>query len=246
MSDSIPIFFDFGGTLVDTLEVTRQVFKEALGKDFPSTKIKQMYKDASRKGQSMSMFFKYPVNPIKLLIKKNKLASLQKKKFMEIVELYPEMQETLLKIKELDENISLILVTQNPLMEDETAANILMEKLFGEDNPFDQLLAGDDKFELIVHNFDPDAIARGIFVGDLPNDVYVSEMLKIPCYGVTWGYSDEGELSTPFIVDEISELIEMVEDHIEDLEGELSEEIEEIEFEEIEFDETDDFELVDE
>jgi hypothetical protein len=71
-------------------------------------------------------------------------------------------------------------------------------------------------------------------------------MLKIPCYGVTWGYSDEGELSTPFIVDEISELIEMVEDHLEDLKGELSEEIEEIEFEEIEFDETDDFELVDE
>ena len=118
--------------------------------------------------------------------------------------------------------------------------------LFGEDNPFDQLLAGDDKFELIVHNFDPDAIARGIFVGDLPNDVYVSEMLKIPCYGVTWGYSDEGELSTPFIVDEISELIEMVEDHLEDLKGESSEEIEEVEFEEIEFDETDDFELVDE
>jgi len=86
MSDTIPIFFDFGGTIVDTLEVTRRVFKEALGKDFPSSKIKQMYKDTSSKGQSMSMFFKYPVNPLKLLVKRNKLVKLQRDIFMDVVE----------------------------------------------------------------------------------------------------------------------------------------------------------------
>ncbi len=246
MSDSIPIFFDFGGTLVDTLEVTRRVFKEALGKDFPSSKIKQMYKDTSSKGQSMSMFFKYPVNPVKLLVKRNKLVSLQREIFMEVVELYPQIQETLEKIKKLDKNILLIMVTQNPMMENKEDSLKLMKRLFGDNNPFDQILAGEDKLELIVHNFDPDDIARGVFVGDLPNDVYVSEMLRIPCFGVTWGYSDPGELATPFIVDEIPELVEMIKDHLEDLEEDTSEEIGEIEFEEIEFDDSDDFELISE
>jgi phosphoglycolate phosphatase-like HAD superfamily hydrolase len=244
MSDTIPIFFDFGGTLVDTLEVTRRVFKEALGKDFPSSKIKQMYKDTSSKGQSMTMFFKYPVNPVKLLVKRNKMVKLQRDIFMEVVELYPGVQETLEKIKDMDKNISLILVTQNPLMENEEDTLKLMERLFGDNHPFDKILAGEDKFDLIVHNFDSDVIARGIFIGDLPNDVYVSEMLKIPCFGVLWGYSDEKELSTPFIVSEIPELIEMVEDHLEDLKEDLVEEIGEIEFEEIDLD-SDDFELID-
>lgn len=244
MSNTIPIFFDFGGTLVDTLEVTRLVFKQALGKDFPNSKIKQMYKDTSSKGQSMSMFFKYPVNPVKLLVKRNKLISLQREIFMETVELYDDIKETLYKIKKLDKNISLILVTQNPLLENEEDSKILMERLFGEDNPFDQILAGEDKFDLIVLNFDSDIIARGIFVGDLPNDVYVAELLKIPCFGVTWGYSDSEELKTPFIVEEIPTLIEMVKDHLEDLKEDTKETVEEIEFEEIDFEDNDDFELI--
>ncbi len=246
MSDTIPIFFDFGGTIVDTLEVTRRVFKEALGKDFPSSKIKQMYKDTSSKGQSMSMFFKYPVNPLKLLVKRNKLVKLQRDIFMDVVELYPEIQETLEKIKKLDDNISLIMVTQNPMLENEEDSFKLMERLFGKNNPFDQILAGEDKFDLIVHNFDPDVIAKGVFVGDLPNDVYVSDLLKIPCFGVSWGYSDENELSTPFIVNEIPELVEMVKDHLEDLDEDPEEEIGEIEFDETEFEDKDDFELVSE
>ena len=130
------------------------------------------------------------------------------------------------------------------MLENEDDSSKLMERLFGKTNPFDQILAGEDKFDLVVHNFDPDVIARGVFVGDLPNDVYVAEMLKIPCFGVTWGYSDSKELSTPFIVENISELVEMVEDHLEDLKESPLEEIGEIEFEEIEFEDSDDFELI--
>ncbi|MEE9411090.1 MAG: hypothetical protein V3V41_09205 [Candidatus Heimdallarchaeota archaeon] len=73
MNNRIPIFLDFGGTLVDTLEITKEIFKEVLGKDMTSSQMIKMYKDASKKRRmSMYMFFKYPVNPFKLLLKQKK------------------------------------------------------------------------------------------------------------------------------------------------------------------------------
>lgn len=237
MKDRIPIFFDFGGTLVDTIEMTKYIFREALGKDFTTDQIIKMYKDASKKRMSMYMFFKYPVNPVKLLLKQKKMRNMQKESFLKTSELFPGAKETLLKIKEI-ENVFLVLVTQNPLMEDEESRDKILTKLFGSENPFDLILAGEDKLNLITSHFDSETILDGVIVGDLPNDVYVADILKIPCYGVTWGYSDEVELDTPFIVDEFSELLGMVKEHLVDLaEGKTDEELEEIEFEEIEFDE---------
>ncbi len=244
MIEDIPLFFDFGGTLVDTLEVTRKAFKQTLGTDYTPDQIKQMYKDASQKRMSMSLLTKYKVNPIKLAIKQKQLKVAQQEIFLDTIKLNDNVKETLNKIKAINPNLKLILVTQNPMMEDEDYSKEAMKKLFGKKHPFDQILAGEDKFNLIVHNFDPDVIAKGVFIGDLPNDVYIAEMLKIPCFGVTWGYSDENELKTPFIVDTIEELFEMVKDHIEDLKEEKDEEIEEIEFEDIELD-SDNFELID-
>ena len=237
MKDRIPIFFDFGGTLVDTLEMTKYIFKEALGKDFTTDQIIKMYKDASKKRMSMYMFFKYPVNPVKLLLKQKKMKNMQKESFLKTSELFPSAKETLWKIKELD-NVFLVLVTQNPLMEDEESRGKIINKLFGNENPFDLILAGEDKLNLITSHFDSETLLNGVIIGDLPNDVYVADILKIPCYGVTWGYSDEAELDTPFIADEFPELLDMVKDHLIDLEeGRVEEELEEIKFEEIEFNE---------
>ena len=243
MSEEIPLFFDFGGTLVDTIEVTRRAFNEVLGADYTTEDIKQMYNDASQKRQSISLLTKYKVNPAKLAIKQKKLRERQKELFMDTITLKKNAQEVLKKIKDLNKNLRLILVTQNPMMEDEEYASRAMQKLFQGENPFDFILAGEDKFQLIVHNIDPDILARGVLIGDLPNDVYVAEMLKIPCFGVTWGYSNEGDLHTPFIADEIEHLYDMVQDHIEDLKETKEEEIEEIEFDDYDLDDND-FELI--
>ncbi|MCG3215226.1 MAG: HAD family hydrolase [Candidatus Heimdallarchaeota archaeon] len=235
MNNRIPIFLDFGGTLVDTLEITKEIFKEVLGKDMTSSQMIKMYKDASKKRRmSMYMFFKYPVNPFKLLLKQKKMRSMQKEMFLKTAELVPGAIETLSTIKKL-ENIYLVLVTQNPLMEDEETRKKIIQKLFKNKNPFDLILAGVDKVNLISSNFDSETIQKGVIIGDLPSDVYVAEILKIPCYGVTFGYSEEEELNTPFIADDFSELYEMIKDHIEDLEeGSQEDKIEEIEFTELE------------
>lgn len=246
MSEIIPIFIDFGGTLVDTINITVDVFEEVLGKKFTHRQVKTMFKDASKRRMSMYMFFKYPVNPIKLFFKRKKLREIQKEKFLEMEKLVPGAKDTLLKIKKL-KNIELVLVTQNPTMQEEETAQRILQNLFGKEVPFDFLLTGEDKVELIATNYDTETISRGVFIGDLPNDVRVAQILSIPCFGVTWGYSDEEELDTPFLVDEFSELYEMIKDHIEDLREDKSkdEEVIEINFDE-EFKELkDDYELAD-
>ncbi len=247
MVEKVPIFVDFGGTLVDTISITAEVFEEVLGKKFSNEQIKKMYKDASKKRMSMYMFFKYPVNPIKLFLKRKKLRELQIEKFLEIKKLIPKAKETLQKIKKL-KNIELILVTQNPTMEDEDVATKVLQNLFGEDIPFDFLLAGEDKVELIATHYDTETISRGVMIGDLPNDVYVAKILQIPCFGVTWGYSDENELDTPFIAEEAPELFDLVKDHLEDLkeDKERDNDIEEFDFDESIPELEKDYELVDE
>lgn len=247
MEEKVPIFVDFGGTLVDTISITVEVFEEVLGKKFSHDQVKKMYKESSRKRMSMFLFFKYPVNPIKLRLRKKKLLQLQMKKFLELNKLIPESKETLKKIKKL-KNIELVLVTQNPTMQDEEVANKVLQNLFGDDMPFDLLLAGEDKVELIATHYDTETISRGVFIGDLPNDVYVAKILQIPCFGVTWGYSEEKELDTPFIAYEAPELLDLVKDHLEDLkeDKEKDEAIEEIEFDESFPELKKDYELIDE
>ncbi len=237
MEKLIPIFFDFGGTVVDTIKITSAVFKKAFGKEFSRKQIIQMYKDASRKRMSMYMFFKYPVNPIRLLLNKRKLEKLQKEIFIEKIQLVPQAKDTLSKIRKI-EDLILVIVTQNPTMANKEYSDKVLKKLFGKNNPFDIVLSGEDKLSLITDNFDTESISKGVLIGDLPNDVIVADMLKIPCFGAVWGYSDESEMDTHFIVDEFSELYDMILDHIEDLKEDAQKEdqLEEIEFDETEFD----------
>ncbi|MCG3227032.1 MAG: HAD hydrolase-like protein [Candidatus Heimdallarchaeota archaeon] len=232
MNDKIPIFIDFGGTLVDTIEITRLMFKKALNRSFSNEQIIKMYKEASSRRMSMMLFFKYPVNPIKLMLNKKKLRRIQEELFLNEVKLHPKAKETLEKIKKHGE-FTLILVTQNPTMEDEEQSKQIIKKLFGNKNPFELILAGEDKTTMISNHFNTESISKGIFIGDLPNDILNAEMLGIPCIGVTWGYSSESELETPYIAEDFEELYELVIDHLEDLkEDSAEEELEEIEFEE--------------
>jgi phosphoglycolate phosphatase-like HAD superfamily hydrolase len=232
MEDKVPLFIDFGGTLVDTIEITKSMFKKALNRTFTNEQIIKMYKDASKRRASMTLFFKYPVNPIKLLLNQKKMRVIQEELFLTEVKLHPNAKETLEKIKKKGD-FSLILVTQNPMMENEENSEKIMERLFGNKNPFDLILAGEDKTELILSNFKAEEISKGVFIGDLPNDILNAEMLNIPSIGVTWGYSEETELDTPYIADDFADLFDLINEHLEDLEEDTAEEeIEEIEFEE--------------
>ncbi|MHA1685871.1 MAG: HAD family hydrolase [Candidatus Heimdallarchaeaceae archaeon] len=213
---TIPVFMDFSGTLVDTIEITRRVFSEALGKKFTSEQIKQLYKDATKRRTPMYLFFKYPVNPIRLLLNKRKMRKLQEKYFFTDLQLHAGIKDVLLKIKQI-KHVILVLLTANTLLQDEKLANELLNKIFEGEHPFDYILAGEDKVDVIMHSFDSDTIANGIIVGDLPSDVQSAQILKIPCIGVTWGYSVASELETPFHAHDPEELVELINDHVLDI-----------------------------
>jgi phosphoglycolate phosphatase-like HAD superfamily hydrolase len=232
MSEKILVFIDFGGTLVDTIEITKSMFKKTLNRNFSNEQIIKMYKDASQRRMSMMLFFRYPVNPLKLMLNRNKMRMIQEELFLTEAKLHPNAKQTIEKLNKQD-RFSLILVTQNPMMENKEHSDKIMKRLFGSKNPFELILAGEDKTALINNHFSSDSISKGIFVGDLPNDVLNAEMLSIPCIGVTWGYSKETELNTPYIAMDFDELYELINDHFEDLlEDTAEEDIEEIEFEE--------------
>lgn len=234
----IPVFFDFGGTIADTVGIVQAVFKQSINKEMSREEIIQMYKDASKKGISMKLFFKYPVNPIKLLSKRKMIRTLQRELFISEIKLQEGITELLEKIQKI-EGLQMILVTQNPLFENEEASAEILEKLFGDKVPFEQVLAGEDKMTVINENFDSDIVLSGILIGDLPNDIQAADFLNIPCIGVTWGYSSENELDTPYIADTFDDLYELIQDHVDDIKEDrarLHKDEDEIEFtEDVEF-----------
>lgn len=234
----IPVFFDFGGTIADTVGIVQAVFKQSVNKEMSRDEVIQMYKDVSKKGMSMSMFFKYPVNPIKLLSKRKKMRTLQRELFASKIKLQEGIIEFLEKVQKIDD-LQMILVTQNPLFENEETSAEILEKLFGDSVPFEQVLAGEDKMVVINENFDSDIILSGVLIGDLPNDVQAAEFLDIPCIGVTWGYSSENELDTPYIADTFDDLYALIQDHVDDImedRARLHKDDDEIEFtEDVEF-----------
>ncbi len=212
----IPVFFDFGGTIADTVGIVQAVFKQSVNKELSRDEVIQMYKDASKKGVSMKLFFKYPVNPIKLLSKRKKMRTLQQELFTSEIKLHEGIIEFLEKVQKI-EDLQMILVTQNPLFENEETSEEILEKLFGDKVPFEKVLAGEDKMTVINENCDSDSILSGVLVGDLPNDVQAADFLNIPCIGVTWGYSLETELDTPYIADTYDDLYELIKDHVDDI-----------------------------
>ncbi len=230
----IPVFVDFGGTLGDSIEITRKVFKQVFDKDLTKKQIKQFFLDTKKHNrQSMYLFFKYPINPIKLLLKKKQIRKKQRELFEKYITLYPDIKKTFEKIKEI-EGIVLILVTRNPIFEDKTLGKKILNSLFGE-NPFEYMLSAEDKFDKISKHFPIEQIQKGVFIGDSPDDAYVADLLNIPFYGVSWGYNPPSELKTPFIAYEPLDLYNMVIDHKKDIEESLSlyskDEVDEVDFE---------------
>ena len=170
--------------------------------------------------------------------KRKKMRTLQRELFTSKIKLQEGITELLEKIQKI-EGLQMILVTQNPMFENEETSAEILEKLFGDKVPFEKVLAGEDKMTVINENFDSDILLSGILIGDLPNDIQAADFLSIPCIGVTWGYSSENELDTPYIADTFDDLYELIQDHVDDIKEDrarLHKDDDEIEFtEDVEF-----------
>ncbi len=213
ISERTPIFWDLGGTLMDTVEVSKAAIKSVLGKDLSSEQMKKLYKDLIKSKRGISLFFKWPVISVKLSLQKKKIIQIEKELFLTHTQLVPGAKEFFKQLINHKELINII-VTQNPHLINEYYAEKLLTSLFdGEPHPFDFVLAGKNKFELVINRFDSQTIAKGIFVGDMNNDMLVAKNLRIPGIGVSWGYSNAAELETALFAKDFDELYEIIVNH---------------------------------
>jgi len=208
--EKIPIFFDFGGTIVDNIKVGQLTFNTLFNKNLSIDEVKAMYQVMSKK---FSLdFFRLPINPLLLLLKRKKFTSLQNELIFQHAKLFPSSAEFLFNLKEREE-LELVIVTQNPQLKDTEFVDRLFRKLFNSDHPFDYVLSDLDKIKAIKENFSDNQISKSLFIGDLQNDMNIAKKLGIPGIGVAWGYAD-GKLDAHSIVDNFESLLFLIDNHL--------------------------------
>ena len=208
--EKIPIFFDFGGTIVDNIKVGQISFNTVFNKNLSVDDVKAMYQVMSKKFSLE--FFRLPINPFRILLKRKKFLSLQNDLIFQHAKLFPSAAEFLFNLKEREE-LELVIVTQNPQLKDTEFVDRLFRKLFNSDHPFDYVLSDLDKIKTIKENFSDNQISKSLFIGDLQNDMNIAKKLGVPGIGVAWGYAD-GKLDAHSIVDNFESLLFLIDNHL--------------------------------
>jgi len=207
----IPIFFDFGGTIVDNIEVGRISFNSIFKKNLSVDETKSMYRNMSGK-INIKTLFRMPINPISMFLKRKELANLQNELIFQKAQLFPSSREFLFKLKDRNEFV-LVIVTQNPQLKSKQFVNSLFSKLFDTNHPFDFILSDFDKVKIIKKHFSADQISKSLFIGDLQNDMNIAKKLGVPGIGVAWGYAD-GKLKAHHIAKDFDSLYSLIDSHV--------------------------------
>ncbi|MHA1202084.1 MAG: HAD family hydrolase [Candidatus Heimdallarchaeaceae archaeon] len=209
--EKIPIFFDFGGTIVDNIKVAQISYNSIFKKNLSIDEIKLMYQIMSSR-TNLKDLLSLPINPLNILLKQKKLKNLQNKLIFQHAELFPSSREVLFKLKDKNE-VELVIVTQNPQLKNKEFVDKLLNKLFKTDHPFDQILSDYKKIRIIKQNFSESQISKSLFIGDLQNDMDIAKKLGIPGIGAAWGYSD-GKLNANFVVNDFESLYTLIDSHV--------------------------------
>ncbi len=203
------IFFDYSGTLVDTVQALSRTYTKFLGKDFPPEQVKSLYKDYPKMGK-VALLRKYKFNPLKFLFGGNKkLEELRKEEFLSSVRAFPGIPEVLMRLQKIV-NAKLAIVTHETELEEEDSRKIILQNI-GIPIDFDYYITDaknkENKFNEFIVN---QGISYGIFISDTQFDIEIGR--KNNCYtiGVTWGFSSREELDADFIISDPRELLQII------------------------------------
>ncbi|NHJ31787.1 MAG: hypothetical protein FK732_02885 [Asgard group archaeon] len=210
VKDETPwLFFDYSGTLVDTVNALSRTYKRFLGKEFPPDKVKSLYKDYPVLGK-VALMRKYKFNPIKHLFGgKSKINEIRKEEFWDGVRAFPGISEVLSRLQKIVK-AKLAIVTHETELEDEAEREKIFEK-FGIPIKFDAIITDDsnkkEKFDQFIEN---QGIIYGICIGDVQFDLDLGKTYGFSTIGVTWGFSSREELNADFVIDDPRELLQIV------------------------------------
>lgn len=209
MDDTPWIFFDYSGTLVDTVDALSRTYTKFLSRDFPPDQVKSLYKDFPKMSK-VALMRKYKFNPFKYLIGgKNKLEEIRKEEFWEGVRAFPGIPEVLMRLQKIV-NAKLAIVThETELLDPEERVKIFQR--FGIPIQFNEVIADssnkEENFDLLVQN---KGIAYGIIIGDNQFDIDLGKKHNFYTIGVTWGFSTRDEFIADFIIDDPREILQVV------------------------------------
>jgi len=203
------IFFDYSGTLVDTVNALANTYSKLLSMNFPHDNFKALYKDYPKLSK-IAIMRKYKFNPIKFIFGgKKKFEEIRKEEFWEHVRAFPGIPEVLLRLKKIV-NAKLAIATHETELEDpEERAKIFQQ--FGIPIQFDAIITDysnkEEKFSQFINER---GIQNGVFIGDTQFDLNLGIKHDLFTIGVTWGFSTQEEFTADYIIDDPREILQVV------------------------------------
>ena len=202
------IFFDYSGTLIDTLYPLSKTWTRFFGKEFPPDRVKSMLKDHSESNK-VSLIIKHRINPFRILGGRKKLNKIRNEEFENSVKVFPGISDMLLELRN-KKSVFLGIFTHDPELIDKENRSQLF-KQFGIPIEFDIIITDEkDKGKCLKTFIVKNSISNGIVVGDTQYDLNVGKNCKFKTIGVTWGFSSRDELIGDFVVENPEELLDVI------------------------------------
>lgn len=203
------IFFDYSGTLVDTVAALSQTWTRFLGREFPPEKVTAFYRDYPKLNK-VTLMIKYRINPVKFLFgNKKKFEEIRTEEFLKTVKTFPGISEMLQRLRK-STNAKLGLVTHEIQLQQEEKR----QKFFKQFNipiEFDALIIdGENKERAFDQFLEEKGITYGLLIGDTQFDINIGKKHELKTIGVTWGFSTEEELNADFIVEDPRRLLQLI------------------------------------
>jgi phosphoglycolate phosphatase len=210
IKDDTPwLFFDYSGTLVDTVNALSRTYTKFLGREFPTDDVKSLYKDYPKLGK-IALMRKYKFNPIKHLFGgKSKINEIRKEEFWDGVKAFPGIAEVLLRLQKIVQ-AKFGIVTHETELEDEAEREEIFQK-FGIPIEFDAIITDEsnkkEKFDQFIED---QGITYGICIGDTQFDLDLGKTHGFFTIGVTWGFSSREELLADYVISDPRELLQII------------------------------------
>jgi len=208
--DTTPwIFFDYSGTLVDTVRALAESYTAVLGREFTTEEVKSLYKDYPKMAK-LAIMRKYKINPLKYLFGGNKkFEAIRKEKFWEKVRAFPGIAEVLMRLKKLTKTKIAIVTHETEIQDEEKREEILQH--FGLPSVFEEVISDKKNKEEVFKNFVTEkGIKKAIFVGDTQFDLELGKSNGFYTIGVTWGFSSREEFNADYIIDDPREMLQII------------------------------------
>ncbi|MHA1353938.1 MAG: HAD family hydrolase [Candidatus Heimdallarchaeota archaeon] len=210
VKESAPwIFFDYSGTLVDTVNALSRAYTRFLGKEFPQDRVKGLYKDYP-KMSNIAIMRKYKLNPFKYLAGgKDKFEVVRKEEFMTGVRAFPGIQEVLLRLQKMAVAKLAILTHETELDDEDERERILQH--FAIPNVFEAVITDfknkEEAFNLFIQE---NPISFGIIISDTQFDLDIGKKNNLKTIGVSWGFSSQDELDADHVIGDPRELLQVI------------------------------------